>query len=230
MERGVTNSNHCGLTQAQLATIQRMAAEGRPAQEIADVIGCQTNAIYKRCRRHGWELTKAYTRHEWPQERTEKLKQLWAEGHSASIIGRMLGDGITRCAVLGKVHRLGLPPRIVTRISRARLKPTPLPEPEPLPYDPLQFLHIPLECKQLTERTCKWPLNDGGPFLFCGRLKPRTQPYCEACAPRAWTRTMSNAQYAEEQARKAKARKEAEAAKRVSGDTWGWRTAMERRA
>ncbi|HUF86830.1 MAG TPA: GcrA family cell cycle regulator, partial [Thermohalobaculum sp.] len=43
----------------------------------------------------------------WTDERVEKLKELWAEGVSASQIAKTLG-GVTRNAVIGKVHRLGL--------------------------------------------------------------------------------------------------------------------------
>ncbi|MEO1721496.1 MAG: GcrA family cell cycle regulator [Pseudomonadota bacterium] len=43
----------------------------------------------------------------WTDERVEKLKELWAEGMSASKIAKELG-GVTRNAVIGKVHRLGL--------------------------------------------------------------------------------------------------------------------------
>ncbi|NVK34089.1 MAG: GcrA cell cycle regulator [Rhodobacteraceae bacterium] len=43
----------------------------------------------------------------WTNERVELLKKLWAEGHSASQIAGELG-GVTRNAVIGKVHRLGL--------------------------------------------------------------------------------------------------------------------------
>jgi len=43
----------------------------------------------------------------WNDERVETLKRLWAEGLSASQIATELG-GITRNAVIGKVHRLGL--------------------------------------------------------------------------------------------------------------------------
>src|SRR6201998_2311518 len=42
-----------------------------------------------------------------PDERGELLKKLWGEGLSASQIAAELG-GITRNAVIGKVHRLGL--------------------------------------------------------------------------------------------------------------------------
>ena len=43
----------------------------------------------------------------WTDERVETLKKLWADGLSASQIAAELG-GITRNAVIGKVHRLGL--------------------------------------------------------------------------------------------------------------------------
>src|ERR1043166_5233191 len=43
----------------------------------------------------------------WTDDRVELLKRLWAEGLSASQIAGELG-GITRNAVIGKVHRLGL--------------------------------------------------------------------------------------------------------------------------
>lgn len=43
----------------------------------------------------------------WSDDRVEKLKKLWADGQSASQIAKELG-GVTRNAVIGKVHRLGL--------------------------------------------------------------------------------------------------------------------------
>jgi GcrA cell cycle regulator len=47
----------------------------------------------------------------WTDERVETLKTMWADGKSASQIAKELG-GITRNAVIGKVHRLGLSNRI----------------------------------------------------------------------------------------------------------------------
>ena len=43
----------------------------------------------------------------WTDDRVEKLKTMWTEGNSASQIAKELG-GVTRNAVIGKVHRLGL--------------------------------------------------------------------------------------------------------------------------
>lgn len=53
----------------------------------------------------------------WTDERVDLLKKLWSEGLSASQIANKLG-GVTRNAVIGKVHRLGLSGRATT--SRAK--------------------------------------------------------------------------------------------------------------
>src|SRR5690554_7667093 len=68
----------------------------------------------------------------WTDERVELLKKLWADGLSASQIAGRLGS-VTRNAVIGKVHRLGLsgratPSRPVKRPPRlARPKPQHMP-------------------------------------------------------------------------------------------------------
>ena len=43
----------------------------------------------------------------WTDERVETLKRMWSDGQSASAIAKELG-GVTRNAVIGKVHRLGV--------------------------------------------------------------------------------------------------------------------------
>ncbi|KAF0115673.1 MAG: GcrA cell cycle regulator [Hyphomonadaceae bacterium] len=60
----------------------------------------------------------------WTDERVEILKKLWIDGLSASQIAKQLG-GVTRNAVIGKVHRLGLagratPFRPIKRVARPR--------------------------------------------------------------------------------------------------------------
>ncbi len=49
----------------------------------------------------------------WTDDRVEMLKKMWGEGQSASQIAKELG-GVTRNAVIGKVHRLGLSNRTTT--------------------------------------------------------------------------------------------------------------------
>ncbi|WP_291207720.1 GcrA family cell cycle regulator, partial [Hyphomonas sp.] len=64
----------------------------------------------------------------WNDERVNTLKKLWAEGHSASQIAKQLG-GVTRNAVIGKVHRLGLSGRATP--SRPVKRPPRLARPKP---------------------------------------------------------------------------------------------------
>lgn len=73
----------------------------------------------------------------WTDERVETLKRMWAEGQSASQIAKELG-GVTRNAVIGKVHRLGLSNRNPGQTGGLRqgaeeaeaLAPAATPEPE----------------------------------------------------------------------------------------------------
>jgi len=47
-------------------------------------------------------------RFDWNEARVALLRQRWAEGASAASIARELGPAVSRCAVLGKIHRLRL--------------------------------------------------------------------------------------------------------------------------
>lgn len=78
----------------------------------------------------------------WTDERVEMLKKMWGEGQSASQIAKELG-GVTRNAVIGKVHRLGLSNRATasaTAKPEPKAKPAPKveakPKPAPKPAEP----------------------------------------------------------------------------------------------
>ncbi|MDP3195133.1 GcrA family cell cycle regulator [Tabrizicola sp.] len=78
----------------------------------------------------------------WTDERVETLKRMWNEGQSASQIAKELG-GVTRNAVIGKVHRLGLSNRVGGKdeeeeggaapapAQAAKAEPAPRPDPAP---------------------------------------------------------------------------------------------------
>jgi GcrA cell cycle regulator len=66
----------------------------------------------------------------WSDERVELLKKLWNDGLSASQIAAQMG-GVTRNAVIGKVHRLGLSGR-----GKAKASPTPRPRKTSQPSAP----------------------------------------------------------------------------------------------
>lgn len=69
----------------------------------------------------------------WTDERVELLKKMWGEGQSASQIAKELG-GVTRNAVIGKVHRLGLSNRATTTTkTESKQKSAPKAEPKTKP-------------------------------------------------------------------------------------------------
>jgi GcrA cell cycle regulator len=139
----------------------------------------------------------------WTDERVELLKKLWQDGLSASQIAAELG-GVTRNAVIGKVHRLGLSGRgqptssikrqrrtHSTGVRRVRqmitvgnlaLRVDQLPEADARPRrDVVVPIARKLSIFQLTEKTCKWPIGDPGQedFYFCGHDSLDNLPYCE---------------------------------------------------
>ncbi|PRY25492.1 GcrA cell cycle regulator [Aliiruegeria haliotis] len=63
----------------------------------------------------------------WTEERVEILKKMWGEGQSASQIAKELG-GVTRNAVIGKVHRLGLSNRTTGAAAAEKPKAEAAPE------------------------------------------------------------------------------------------------------
>ena len=82
----------------------------------------------------------------WDDELTLRLKSLHEQRYSAGMIAKFLGSGITRCSVLGKLHRLGLKAftgqasidgvtRLPRRIQQKQRTPTPFTKSatEPLP-------------------------------------------------------------------------------------------------
>ena len=141
----------------------------------------------------------------WTDQRIDLLKDLWADGLSARQIASRLG-GVSRSAVIGKVHRLGLAGRAT--ISRAARRPSTLalfpagfPEYKPhkrkavrfpsrekpsiAPVRSLPELGAAPEglttLTGLTQRMCHWPMGDPKEdgFHFCGRHKTSGIPYCE---------------------------------------------------
>jgi GcrA cell cycle regulator len=138
----------------------------------------------------------------WTDERVESLKKLWQDGLSASQIAKQLG-GVTRNAVIGKVHRLGLsgraapskPARPVFKAPRparpaaaAPAAPRRMAEPvareaaAPAPATPVRYVEeAPGSATVLTlgAHMCKWPIGDPSSegFTFCGRRQDEG-PYC----------------------------------------------------
>ena len=143
----------------------------------------------------------------WTDERVEQLKKLWNDGLSASQVAAELG-GITRNAVIGKVHRLGLSGRakssaspvprqrkprasaMLLRVARPALRgntalarlPAYEIDYEPDPEITAEIVPIGQRCTllELNESKCRWPIGDPGAhdFFFCGGKPVEGLPYC----------------------------------------------------
>ena len=159
----------------------------------------------------------------WTEERVEQLTKLWAEGLSASQIARTLGD-VTRNAVIGKIHRLGLSGRATpARSERPRMAPRRKAAAKPVLVEPELIEEALLADGEyatvmtLTEHMCKWPIGHPGSseFHFCGRKTDISSPYCEAHARVAYQSTPTRKEKREEQKRRGQSGFEIRSLRRV---------------
>lgn len=126
----------------------------------------------------------------WNEERVDLLKKLWSEGLSCSVMANRLG-GVTRNAVIGKVHRLGLSGRVTTQRmkyrKRARAKKirtdgrvfAPTFAREPLPPEPPRPGKL-FQLVNMEDWQCRFPYGDPktAEFGFCGCKKMIGSSFC----------------------------------------------------
>ena len=109
----------------------------------------------------------------WTPEMHARLEELWASGATATEIGREMG--CTKNAVLGQVHRVGLP----KRFSPIRKE---LPKLPKLPPARITMHNI-------AHDGCRWPFGHVGEegFHLCGEPSAFGKPYCHDHCIRAYT-------------------------------------------
>ncbi len=136
----------------------------------------------------------------WTDERMALLRDSWEAGMTASQIAEKLGEGITRNAVIGKAHRLGLKsrpspvrggedsaeapvaaapaPAAATPAPQAGDAPAPRPAAARKPVAKGKVARTTL--LDLNEKICKWPIGHPGEadFHFCGKGAQAGFPYC----------------------------------------------------
>lgn len=107
---------------------------------------------------------------EWTPDHIKMLIALWNEGLTTSEIGSRMG--ITKNAVVGKVHRLGLPKRG-----------------SPIKPKPEKKTNV-VSMAQLRPGMCVWPTGDPSTedFHFCGDKAAVGRPYCETHCERAYVK------------------------------------------
>ena len=113
----------------------------------------------------------------WTDERVQELRRLWSDGLTTGEIGKALG--VSKNAVVGKAHRLGLKGR-PSPIKRVKQK------------QPKQDSRI-SSVIDLSAHTCRWP--EGDPkepgFHFCGKPAIPGKPYCPEHAAIAYVSSSS---------------------------------------
>lgn len=141
----------------------------------------------------------------WTDARIEMLRNGWEQGLTASQIAEQLGEGISRNAVIGKAHRLGLKARpspvkgaeaaieggadrIVAAVAAVVDAATPAAAPAVRAPAPVVRKARPVVAAKpaktslldLSEKICKWPIGHPGEtdFHFCGKPSNTGFPYC----------------------------------------------------
>ncbi len=150
---------------------------------------------------------------DWTAEAIERLRALWAEGHSTAEIGRRMG--VSKNAVVGKAHRLQLParPSPIRRDAPGR-RPTlpplrvamapaiaapvpasaaPAPRRELAAPQPRPAMAAPSVVRPFPRggaRSCCWPIGEPGTegFRFCTAEAMSPKPYCPEHAALAYVR------------------------------------------
>ncbi len=142
----------------------------------------------------------------WTDARIDLLRTSWEKGMTASQIADLLGEGVSRNAVIGKAHRLGLQARpspvkggevaVAAMVADSVAHPVAAPvaapaapraaaapvirKPKPVTGKPAKTSLL-----DLSEKVCKWPIGHPGDadFHFCGKPSATGFPYCmEHCA------------------------------------------------
>lgn len=129
----------------------------------------------------------------WPPEREQKLVELAPSAQQINDLAVALD--VSRNAVIGKLARMrqhGVAIetnfRYVPRVGKRGAEPKPMPQmpkprrglppPEPARADPTVFSMRRLTLMQLGPWTCRWPLGDAQPYLFCGNPTDPDRSYC----------------------------------------------------
>lgn len=137
---------------------------------------------------------------DWTDDKVKLLEKLWDDKLTARAIGKIMG--LTRSAVLGKVHRLGLPARFIASAKprscervletpprkhfereEQRLHPREPGDPSPRLRLVVSDRSSPCEVDilHLEHQHCRWPRVDmsaPGGYVFCGAQRSDVSAYC----------------------------------------------------
>ena len=134
----------------------------------------------------------------WSDEQVERLRKMWLEGLTANEIAKKLG--VTKNAIVGKVHRLCLQARpspikikaveepVEQSVQISDVKIETIEENEFTDVIEVKSNAVTEVCKSgnvnlvdLDSHTCRWPIGDprDDDFCFCGKKVKTGQTYCD---------------------------------------------------
>lgn len=144
----------------------------------------------------------------WNEEQDKTILDLWNAGSKASVIAEAVG-GKSRCAVLGRLHRLrgkGVEVKEYIRVPRPVRDRRPRAQRFPAAPRPRQALHArpvvrtleplpppvvvlkpgevepngtPAGLIELCTAACRWPVSAAPPHLFCNKIRRGGSSYCD---------------------------------------------------
>jgi len=141
----------------------------------------------------------------WTDDSVEKLRQLWAQGLTANEIAKKLG--VTKNAIVGKVHRLCLTAR-PSPIKSKEPEPAEIQESSSAAGDKVTESQIDdnpdkntsdakeeltnIKLVDLDSHTCRWPIGDprDDDFCFCGKKVRSGQTYCDEHSMQAYVKAL----------------------------------------
>ena len=124
----------------------------------------------------------------WDQDKLDQLRHFWLKGLPITKIGLELN--VSRNAIAGKAHRLGLPKRNspISKSGEPRTNHSKTVSEENKKELPLKLL---LRDVEWSRNACCWPFGDPKlpGFKFCGISIIPGRPYCEEHSILAYTNT-----------------------------------------
>lgn len=197
---------HLKVDIARASTLWR---EGKTRVEIAERFGVTDSVmkhVVRKNRDHFPHRERQLTHDDmWSDDELKQASDMWKRGDSAEIIADRFG--VARNTIFGLAQRkrdwfparqhggrtvarrnstpserVEIAKRQAAAFRSTVLKPVKLND-----YDAARLPHA-KELSDLTKCECKWPLNDGGPFLFCAEVA--TGDYCRSHHARSLGRTM----------------------------------------
>lgn len=179
---------------------------GLSISEIAEEMSEDYNVVHYRCQKSGFSKPRQSSGAKWTDEQVAELRKLWRDGLSASQIAAQLK--VTRNAVIGKVHRLGLPARTkpeprgphMSKAAKAcyrklTTKPTAKYYPTDLNLKPMEkaaavelgkMLNPPRPAKtvpliEIADTQCRYPYRKNGEPVCCGKPVVPGTKWCRDC-------------------------------------------------